>query len=259
MISDFTQGSQDICEVVSPIESNRFGMSVSRLNIPIQHPITDDAIVTICRESNSDLLILRYPSIRTQLSQGLSQINSKNAFQADTLVYFSIPIFVGSASDSHTNESWNFRLCNPSDEALLLKLANSIFDHYPNHYTSNESLNPVLARQGFMQWATLGLSDPNKFVVIIEETNGTSVGFALVATNGESAEIELNGVHPNFQGKGAYFALLNWLISTMASRRVKNLSISTQVQNNRVVRAWIKAGFNFDFALNTFHVMPREK
>ena len=108
-------------------------------------------------------------------------------------------------------------------------------------------------------WATLGLGDPDKCTVIVEDGDGTSVGFALVAINGEVAEIELNGIDSDFQGKGAYTALLSWVMYTVANRGVKSLSISTQVQNNRVIRAWIKAGFNFDFALNTFHVMPRKK
>jgi GNAT superfamily N-acetyltransferase len=95
--------------------------------------------------------------------------------------------------------------------------------------------------------------------VIVEDGDGTSVGFALVAINGEVAEIELNGIDSDFQGKGAYTALLSWVMYTVANRGVKSLSISTQVQNNRVIRAWIRAGFNFDFALNTFHVMPSKK
>ena len=257
MISDFTQHPKAISEVVSPIESERFGISVSRLNIPLQHSITDNEVVKICVESKSDLLILRYPSNRTRISQSLSQVSSKLAFQADTLVYFSIPI--SSAPASHSNGTWRFRLCTPSDNSLVMKLADSIFDHYPNHYSANNSLDSRLVREGFVQWATLGLSDPDKCTVIVEDGDGTSVGFALVAINGEVAEIELNGIDSDFQSKGAYTALLSWLMYEVANRGVKSLSISTQVQNNRVIRAWIKAGFNFDFALNTFHVMPRKK
>ena len=259
MISDFTQRPKAISEVISPIESKRFGISVSRLNIPLQHSITDNEIVKICAESKSDLLILRYPSNRARMSQSLSQMSSKNAFQADTLVYFSIPISSASSSASHSDGPWRFRLCTPSDNSLVMKLADSIFVDYPNHYSSNDSLDLASVREGFVQWATLGLSDLDKSTVLIEDGDGTSVGFALVAINGELAEIELNGIDSDFQGKGAYTALLNWLVYTAANRGAKSLSISTQVQNTRVIRAWIKAGFSFDFALNTFHVMPRKK
>ena len=257
MISDFTQHPKAISEVVSAVESERFGISVSRLNIPLQHSITDNEIVKICAESKSDLLILRYPSNRTRIAQSLSQVFSKLAFQADTLVYFSIPI--SSAPASHSNGTWRFRLCTSSDNSPVIKLADSIFDRYPNHYSANNSLDSRLVREGFVQWATLGLSDPDKSTVIVEDGDGTSVGFALVAINGEVAEIELNGIDSDFQGKGAYTALLSWVMYTVANRGVKSLSISTQGQNNRVIRAWIRAGFNFDFALNTFHVMPSKK
>jgi ribosomal protein S18 acetylase RimI-like enzyme len=84
------------------------------------------------------------------------------------------------------------------------------------------------------------------------------IGFALVSFDDDEAEIELNGVHPDFQSRGVYSALLQMVIGRLVDQKIKKLSISTQVQNTRVIRAWVKAGFNLNFSLNTFHVISRK-
>ena len=258
MISDFTQGSQDICEVVSPIESNRFGMSVSRLNIPIQHPITDDAIVTICRESNSDLLILRYPSIRTQLSQGLSQINSKNAFQADTLVYFSKSI-EGFVHEFIDTKDFHIRRAGLTDLQEIQALSGSIFHGYSNHYQANHFLKADAIRSGFQEWAVSSLKLDNSLVVVAENKSSLICGFGNFRYVGDNADFLLSGVDARSQGQGIYSEIIRFASNELSDNGIKRLFISTQIQNKGAIRAWIKAGFNFDFALNTFHVMPREK
>ncbi len=101
----------------------------------------------------------------------------------------------------------------------------------------------------------MGLLDQKKLTVIVEDRSENKVGFALVAFDGDLAEIELNGIHPDAQGQGAYSALLEWLSNHLAERGVKKLCISTQIQNERVIRAWIRSGFNLDFSLNTVHLM----
>ena len=70
----------------------------------------------------------------------------------------------------------------------------------------------------------------------------------------ENNEID---IHPEFQSQGAYSALLQMLMGYLANQKVEKLSISTQIQNTRVIRVWIKSGFNLEFSLNTFHIMPR--
>ncbi len=99
--------------------------------------------------------------------------------------------------------------------------------------------------------------DPEKFTIIVEDKDAKQIGFALISFDGDTAEIELNGIHPQAQGRGAYGSLLLWLSNHLATRNVKKLCISTQIQNERVIRAWIRAGFNLEFSLNTFHLMQR--
>ncbi len=88
MISDFTQASSELRLIDSRIESDRFGLTVARLNISIRHDTSDQQVVETSRNSKSQLLILRYPTTRVKLAQKLAEIKERLVYQADTLVYF---------------------------------------------------------------------------------------------------------------------------------------------------------------------------
>ena len=254
MISDFTQASSELNIVDSRIESDRFELTVARLNISIEEDASDQQVIEICQNSNSQLLILRYPTTRVKLAQKLSEIKERVVYQADTLVYFARDI--GSLDEKVIrSQDWLFREARSSDSAELSQLSKVIFEEYPNHYRANDSLSSDAIRDGFAQWAQVGLEDLKKLTVFVENVDAKVIGFALISFDGDTAEIELNGIHPQAQGRGAYGSLLSWLSAHLATRGVKKLCISTQIQNERVIRAWIRAGFNLEFSLNTVHLM----
>ena len=254
MISDFTQASNELRLIDSQIESDRFGLTVARLNISIRHDASDQQVVDICRNSKAQLLILRYSTARVKLAQKLTEIQGCVVYQADTLVYFARDIDSLNA-EVIQNAGWLFREARPSDSAELSQLSKIIFEEYPNHYRANSFLSSDAIRDGYAEWAQVGLNDSAKLTVIIEDKAAKQIGFALISFDGDIAEIELNGIHPDAQGRGAYGSLLSWLSTHLATRGVKKLCISTQIQNERVIRAWIRAGFNLEFSLNTVHLM----
>ena len=254
MISDFTQASSELHIVDSRIESDRFELTVARLNISIEEDASDQQVIEICQNSNSQLLILRYPTTRVKLAQKLSEIKERVVYQADTLVYFARDI--GSLDEKVVqSQDWLFREARSSDIAELSQLSKVIFEEYPNHYRANDSLSSDAIRDGYAQWAQVGLEDLKKLTVFVENVDAKVIGFVLISFDGDTAEIELNGIHPQAQGRGAYGSLLSWLSTHLATRGVKKLCISTQIQNERVIRAWIRAGFNLEFSLNTVHLM----
>lgn len=257
MISDFLEKSSDLNLRQSKIESDRFGISVARMSIPINCPAPDVEIARVCKESSANLLILRFPSSRIQLARELAEIPNKVAFQADTLVYFSKKL-TSIVDRRNTSKNLKLVIASSNDEARVIDLARVVFRDYPNHYQSNPSLDSKLILEGYIEWTTNGLNDPEKLTVIIEDQNSNAIAFALVAFVKEGAEIELNGVHPDFQNQGIYSALLELLMAQLANQKIEKLSISTQIQNTRVIRAWIKAGFSLDFSLNTYHLIARE-
>ncbi len=256
MISDFTQDSGELHLNNSRIESDRFGLSVARLNIPFSHEASDQQVVEICQEGRTDLLILRYPTTRVRLAQKLAEIEEKVVYQADTLVYFAKDISL-SNSKIEPSHDWQIRQAQSSDSAELVQLAQIIFEEYPSHYRANELLGSDAIRAGYAQWAQVGFQDSKKLTVLVESHDAKVIGFALISFDGDIAEIELNGIHPDVQGRGVYGSLLSWLSSHLATRGIKKLCISTQIQNERVIRAWIRAGFNLEFSLNTVHLMQR--
>jgi len=256
MISDFLGKSADLNLRQSKIESDRFGISVARMSVSMNCPATDLEIARVCKESSADLLILRFPSSRTQLASELAEISNKIAFQADTLVYFSKDL-KSLVERRSTSENWKLVAANVDDELRVIDLARVVFRDYPNHYQSNRALDSKLILEGYIEWASKGLNDPEKLTVVIEDQNSNAIAFAIVTFGEEGAEIELNGVHPDFQNRGIYSVLLELLMAKLASQKVEKLSISTQIQNTRVIRAWIKAGFNLDFSLNTYHLIAR--
>ena len=253
MISDFTQASSELYISNSQIESDRFGVTVARLNISTRHDASDQQVVEICETSKSNLLILRYPTSRVRLAQKLAEIKRLVVYQADTLVYFAKDI-ASSNTKIEPSHDWQFREAQSSDNADLVRLSKIIFEEYPSHYRANEMLSSDAIRDGYAQWAQVGLQDSKKLTVLVESLGAKVVGFALISFDGDTAEIELNGIHPDAQGRGAYGSLLSWLSNHLATRGVKKLYISTQIQNERVIRAWIRSGFNLEFSLNTFHL-----
>ena len=256
MISDFLGKSSDLSLKQSKIESDRFGINVARMSISISCPSSDVEIARVCKESSADLLILRFPSSRIQLARALAEISNKISFQADTLVYFSKNL-KSIVESRNTSENLKLVTAGSNDEARVIDLARVAFRGYPNHYQSNPALDSKSILDGYIEWATTGLNNPDKLTVIFEDQNSNAIAFALVAFGKEGAEIELNGVHPEFQNQGVYSALLESLMMQLANQKVEKLSISTQIQNTRVIRAWIKAGFSLDFSLNTYHLIAR--
>ncbi len=256
MISDFSRSFGDLCPTHSQVESNRFGINVARLNVPLESSSSDFEIAQICSDSPADLLILRYPSVRISLSQRLAELSKKYAFQADTLVYFSKNL------DSKTEyyqpvDGLNFSIAGAGDKSSIQSLSQEIFQDYPNHYRSNRHIEPRLILEGYVEWALSGLEDLTKLTVVVATPDSKVIGFALISFDNDEAEIELNGIHPDFQSRGVYSALIRMIMGRLADQKIKKLSISTQAQNTRVIRAWIKAGFNLDFSLNTFHLIAR--
>ncbi len=102
------------------------------------------------------------------------------------------------------DDPWVFCYRDASEKPQVEILSRIIFEEYPNHYRANDSLSSDAIRDGSAQWAQVGLNDSAKLTVIIEDKDATQIGFALISFDGDTAEIELNGIHPKSQGRGAY-------------------------------------------------------
>lgn len=256
MISDFLGNSSDLNLKHSKIESDRFGISVERFSIPLECEIDDFKLAELCETSESDLLIVRYSTSRIKLSELLSSIKSRSAVHADTLVYFSRDIS-NSGIENSQNSAWNFEIATLSDEDSLEELVQEGFRDYPSHYSSNSLLSATQIHEGYVEWALSGIRDEDNLTVLVKSKTGETVGFALAVVAGNQSEFVLSCVSPKFEGQGIYSAIVFWLVGNLPKFGGERIYVSTQIQNTRVIRAWIKAGFSLDFSLNTYHLIAR--
>ena len=256
MISDFLGKSADLNLRQSKIESDRFGISVARLSIPLDSEASDFDLARLCASSDSKLLIVRYSTLRIKLSELLSSIKGRSAVHADTLVYFSRDISNLGIENSQ-NSAWNFEIATLSDEVSLEKLAREGFRDYPSHYSSNSLLSAAQIHEGYVEWALSGVRNEDNLTVLVKLKTGETVGFALAVVAGNQSEFVLSCVSPRFEGQGIYSAIVFWLVENLPKFGGERIYVSTQIQNTRVIRAWIKAGFNLDFSLNTYHLIER--
>ena len=254
MFSDFTNSTRPVLAVRSAVESNRFGIKIDRMNIPQRSEVTDQQVADLCRLSDADLIVLRFPKERCDLPGLISVIEHRDAFLADELVYYSRPIIV---PEDLLNVSSEYE-CEVADEkhrGAIEDFAQVVFTNYRSHYRANPKLNRDSILKGYIEWAVSGLDCSKKTTSLVLDASKRIVGFALVAVDGDNAEIELNGVLPEYQGRGVFGLQLDWLNSHFARRNVKELVISTQIENVNAIKAWIKSGFQFEFSLSTYHIM----
>ena len=83
--------------------------------------------------------------------------------------------------------------------------------------------------------------------------NSKNIGYALVETQLNSANVLLAGVVPEVEGTGAYLEFLRLL----TEQTNLDTYISTQTDNIRVQRSWVAARFKPSRALSSVHLQGR--
>jgi dTDP-4-amino-4,6-dideoxy-D-galactose acyltransferase len=110
-----------------------------------------------------------------------------------------------------------------------------------------------VAPAGYAEWAISAVSDPS-CVVLVSETDGRLSGFLTAKKlDGNTWEILLNGVAPEFQRRGIYTALFNEIGVQAAKAGASTLQVSTQLTNLAPQKVWIGCGLELDHAQYTFH------
>ncbi len=234
----------------SPLDSNRFGIRVERASmgsdVPIAHAI--DAL----RNSSAELIIVRFPAGECAVPNALIQLG-ETLIHADTLVYYNIdlPALTGKAAT-------NVRLAEAADLEAIRCIAAQAFSNYRAHYAANPLLPAARILEGYVEWAQSRAdpSDPSSDTWLVFDDNAAA-GFATCDIGNAGVEIVLNAVHPSFERRGHYGALLRHLIHHYGQTELTRLSISTQIWNYTVQRQWSRAGLLLDSAYDTFHIDRR--
>lgn len=233
-------------------DSRRFGLAVFRGNLDALTPPA--TIATEIEELRPDVVIFRCPAGEMKTVQHLLAL-SHIPIHADTLVYYSRQL--GQTPAGLSAPGVAFERATSLDLVSISKVARRAFRNYRSHYHANPLFDTALVLDGYVEWAIdyLATTHDGRETWVIRN-KGETVGFATCALDriASSIEIVLNAVDPSAQGSGLYGGLLRAMIQHYGAEGFRYLTISTQVWNYVVQRAWSRAGFLISSAHDTWHV-----
>jgi ribosomal protein S18 acetylase RimI-like enzyme len=229
----------------STLDSRRFGIRIFRGQVDTVAAAAQ--LMDFAHAQPLDLLIVRCPSKAVEVAQALERAGY---FLTDTLVYY--------RGETHPFEPFpapatRIRPFQFEDRAALEKVATAAFQGFRGHYHADSRLDPTLATAGYAEWAISAVSDPS-CVVLVSETDRQLSGFLTAKKlDGNTWEILLNGVAPEFQRRGIYTALFNEIGVQAAKAGASTLQVSTQLTNLAPQKVWIGCGLELERAQYTFH------
>lgn len=255
MYKDFLR-SQSLQYRSSQVETARFGLAVGRLLVPFTCELSDQSIFRLTVNNPYELLIVRYPSSRAELTSQLLAELTHRAINAGPLVYYSWNI---SSLEAKVRVEPLHGFEQLYEECFISDLITRTFESYSNHYYANPKLREFDLATAYEEWARNMMSDDrSRTFVVKSKADNRYVGFAIAHVDLESqtAEIMLNGIEPESQRRGLYSALLQNAANQLSrSDGIRTLYISSQLTNKAVISAWQTVGMQYQFTVETFHVM----
>ncbi|MGH8173156.1 MAG: GNAT family N-acetyltransferase [Rhodanobacteraceae bacterium] len=236
----------------SPFETARFDLRISRGT-----PTLADApaLIDELRRERVDVAILRVREGARELAQEISSAGMP-AIVADALVHYAVDL-PAPESANPAGPRVRLRRADARDAANLVAMVRRIFSGYPTHYHANPLFDPERILDGYAEWAVRHAerNDDGRLAWIVE-VDGEAVGFSCVeiAHDDSTARGVLNGILPDWRGRGIYRAMLRAMLARFSDEGVKRFVISTQVHNTAVQRVWISEGFTLERNENTVHV-----
>lgn len=237
----------------SRLDSIRFGMKVVRGSIPASAP--ENATLNDIRALEPDVAIFRCPAgdraqVKCLTREGYSPVH------ADTLIYYKGALARIECLNSTTPGEEILRAGESDDNAIRV-IAELGFSSYRSHYHANPRFGGEQILAGYIEWATAyagpGTTDVEAWVV---KQDGEVIGFATCCASVDTStlEIPLIAIHPNHSGRGVYTRLVGALMYEYKRLGISAISVSTQVWNYAVQRAWVRLGLSPDHAVETYHV-----
>jgi len=239
---------------VSPVESRRFGLSVSRADVPlaVSGPDPLGVVLEHLRDDPSDLLVLRYPASRVDWFERLLA-SDRTLISADVLSYWQLRVGEGRAPESAP--TLVARPAAKFEPELVEALVTDIFRSYGNHYLADPLLDPDSALAGYVEWAQRSAAEVAP--VVLEEAGAGVIGLATLTHSATTTEILLAGIVRQARGRHRYAHLLAGVEQDARDHGVERVVISTQAHNAGVQRAWARYGFEPVGSLHTVHAVRR--
>ena len=245
----------DVSLRASPVESRRFGLTISRADVPlaVTDPDPVETVLGLLTDDASDVVVLRYPASRVDWFARLLAPD-RVLISADVLTYWQLAVGEGRAPEP--DPSLVARPAHGIEPELVEGLVTDIFRSYGSHYLADPVLDPDAALDGYVEWAQHSASEVPS--VVLEEAGTGVIGLATLAHSAGTTEILLAGIIRDAQGQHRYAHLLAGAEQAARDREAERLVISTQAHNAGVQRAWARFGFEPVGSVHTVHAVRKD-
>ena len=226
-------------------ESARFGIVAARL--------TDPAAPLAQVNEAARALAVQMITIRVDSNELLrvQELEEDGYRLMDTLVYYGRNL-ADPLKPSFAPANEIIRNATPNDTEAVARVALAAFTAFLGHYHADVRLSATAADAVYVEWAVNSVAHcTDSRPVLVALVDGRIVGF--LTLNLDSAEIVLNAVLPEEQGKGTYGRLIDKAIETARKAGLTQLAVSTQLNNLAPQRAWVRRGFRMQRSLYTLH------
>ncbi len=230
------------------LESKRFGIVAAHV---VSHASATDAIDAEADELGIDMLTVRIDA------HDLSAVHrfERAGFQLmDTLVYYGRSL--KNVQAPKVAPGITLSAAGSEDVAGVHAVAESAFRDYMGHFHADPRLDNADADAAYVQWAEVSAqtADRARPVVVARSDSGQVIGFLSLRDVGDAqAEIVLNAVHPDEQGRGIYTLLVEHSLAVASDGGSTRIVVSTQIQNYAVQRVWSRLGFVHTRSVYTLH------
>lgn len=172
----------------------------------------------------------------------------------DTLVYYRAPLSMPPIS-SPNPKGVDIRFANADDAEAVSAVAANAFEGFFGHFHADARLSRQASDAVYSDWAkSCVMTQTATLPTLIAHSSGQIIGFlASRQTDDVCADIMLNAVVREMQGRGVYGALLDHAMHQIAAARYQEVTISTQINNIPVQRASAKRGFRMQKSYYTLH------
>lgn len=272
------------------LESRRFGLPISRLNLWVSERDSNDLasslhcaeIIDKFRESDSELLILRYPAHLVGWASRLLH-EDITLLPADTLVYYyqsiidlDSPTRTAHGQNSADSSDWyqRARPVTSDDLEYLTNFVRSTFRAYPSHYHANPLFSSSDQLEGYVEWTERVVGFNNHRVMWLVDESQAIVAFFFLridTVNEERlvqtlqtdlgttfAELVLGGIAPSARGRGIYPQIIAVSERVARENGAIGMTISTQIWNKPVQRTWTRRGYALIDSFHTVHLLKGE-
>ncbi|MEM9465424.1 MAG: GNAT family N-acetyltransferase [Actinomycetota bacterium] len=229
------------------LETARFGVVAAHVTDPSADPTEIDAAADAM---DAELLTARIDVGDLDVAHRLEEAGFR---LMDTLVYYGRA--VSDPPPAAPPPGTSIRTAEADDVAAVGSIARLAFHDYVGHFHADPRLDDADADAAYVQWAETSTAEAGPVrPVLLTCADDNVLGFLTLRDIGDTtAEIVLNAVDPEQQGRGIYAALVRAAIGLADRTGTERLVVSTQINNYGVQRVWARLGFVHERSIYTFH------